>query len=116
MKKLLSTLCAISLLTAPFVAAITFTGCTTTEKQIAYQTLGAVGLAADNAMKAYAQGVKQGLVKPEERAKVAKMRLEFNVAYSLACDAASFNLQTFAPDDLIRVKNSLLALIVEVTQ
>lgn len=116
MKKLLSALCAITLFAMPMGVVMTSTGCTTSQKTTAYQTLGTVGLAVDNAMKAYAQGVRQGLVTPEERAKVAKVKLEFNAAYALACDSASFNFQTFAPDDLIKVKNSLLALIVEVTQ
>ena len=91
-------------------------GCTTTQKQTAYQTLSAVGLAVDNAMKAYADGVRLGLVTQEERARVAKLKMEFNISYGIACDAASYNYQAFAPEDLIKLKNSLLALLMEVTQ
>lgn len=91
-------------------------GCSTTEKKAAYQTLASVGMAVDNAMKAYAQGVKQGLVTPEERVKVQKAKQEFNAAYILACDAAAFNYETFAPAELVTLKNSILGLIVEVTQ
>lgn len=116
MKKLLSTICAITLFAMPIGVVITSTGCTTSQKVTAYQTLASVGIAVDNAMKAYAQGVQKGLVTPDERAKVSILKMQYNAAYIVACDAASFNYQTFAPDDLIKVKNSLLALLVEVTQ
>lgn len=91
-------------------------GCSTSQKKAAYQTLATVGMAVDNAMKGYAQGVQKGLVKPENRVRVAEAKLEFNAAYNTACDAASFDYQTFAPTDLIKMKDSLLTLILEVTQ
>jgi len=97
-----------TIVTSTFVTV----GCATSPRRATYNTLATIGAAVDKSMKMYSDAVLAGRITPEQREKVRDIKNQYNRIYVAACSAAAFDYESAAPEDLIKIKNELLDLIV----
>lgn len=101
---------AVLLLAMP-LAPVGWTGmtCTSKQQQITYQTLATIGSAVNTAYSAYMDQVVSG--RATLNPSVAKAYDDFQKAYAVAVSAASMNPQAIAPQNVIDLANTVLALV-----
>lgn len=92
------------------ILAMCIVGCTTPQ-QGAYKTLAAVGMSVDKAMYSIAAAKKAGKVSDDDWYKIRVLKLDFNAAYTLACDMAGYDYGQFAPEQLLVIQSRLLETI-----
>lgn len=97
MKKLLL---AVLLVCLPLSVAVTQTGCVTTPRTVAYNTLKATAVTVDNAYMAFWDLVVAGKVPTDTQAKVQSLRAKYQAAFASAVVLAKFDYNTATPADV----------------
>lgn len=87
----------------------TQTGCSTTTKAAAYQTLAGVASAVETAYRAYMAAVVAGKVSLEDQRKVRVAKRKYEVAFVAAVDVAKADLTVLAPEDVVQLAGELSA-------
>lgn len=114
MKRLRILLLSLLLLGAPLLPVVVNTGCTTTQKTIAYKSLASVKETVDAAMKAYAHMVDAGQVSAGTEVKVRALHEKFRLSFKAAVQAAMMDYGTPAPSDVIETYTALLNAVKEI--
>lgn len=87
------------------------TGCTTSQKTLVYNTLAAVELTVDTAMKAYADRVVAGKVDAATQVKVRDAYSRYQASFGAAVAAAQLNLAKPASNEVQILASSLVTII-----
>ncbi len=95
--------------------ALVETGCTTSQKAVAYKTLNVTALTVDAALKAYADALVKEKVDQATQIKVYYAKARYEMAFKLAIEAARGDVTKLTPDDVQRIADELLTLIIAVT-
>ncbi len=93
---------ALSLLLAMFC-----TGCTTSQKTVAFQTLSGVNNTVTAALQAYSDLLVKGKVDQATQIKVLSVKLRYQDAFKLALTAAMGNGDVPAQTDVVALANEL---------
>lgn len=80
-------------------------------KNKSYKTLNAIADMVNTAKRAYAAAEVQGLVTPEQTARVIELDTRYRAAMRQAVVAARFNYSTAAPEDVALLATDLATLI-----
>lgn len=91
-------------------------GCTVSQKTTAYRSLAAIATTVDAGMKAYADAVVAHKVPEDTQAKVKDIHGRYSAALQAAILASRFETQGAAPEDVQRLANELLDLVVAAVQ
>jgi hypothetical protein len=97
-----------SLLTSPVVF---LSGCATSSRKVAYQTLASVEATVDAAMQRYADLVVRGQVPADIQAKVKQAYEAYQTAFHAAVTAAQLNVNSAAPADVAKLGDDVANLI-----
>ncbi len=92
------------------VPTIQLTGCTTTQKTVAYNTLDAVAHTVDAALMAFNDARVQGKVDDATYMKATELKAKYESAFVVAFTTAHANLTAPAPQDLATIAASLVEL------
>ncbi len=87
--------------------ALVETGCTTSQKNVAFQTLNAVNNTVTAALQAYADLLVAGKVDQATQIKVLSVKLRYQDAFKLALTAARGNGDVPAQTDVVALANEL---------
>ena len=98
-----------------FAVALLLGGCTTTQQQKAYQTLGSVVYSVDGARKAYADAINLGQISVEQQKKVDGLIADYQLGMNTALDVAQNNLLTLAPDEVALLASRVVTTIIILT-
>lgn len=110
MKKLfLSGLFALSIIFG--FAAITNTGCKTSQQRISYNTLYSVQTVTVGAFDGYVAQVIKGNIPTNSLPQVSRKFNIFQASYRVALDAVQYNTNALAPDSLLVISGDLINLI-----
>jgi hypothetical protein len=115
MKLLKSLTAALLISVIPITTCISITGCSTSQKQVAYQSLKTVGLSTRNAMFSLAEGYHKKLVSQEDWDKVKNTYdTKFLPSYNLACDIAAQDFNRMAPADVIALSTYVITTVEQI--
>ena len=97
------------------VVGLLLGGCTTTQQQRTYQTLGSITWAVDGARKSYADAINLGQVSAAKQVQIDRLIVDYQLAMNTALDVAQFNLLAPAPDKVAalaaKVTTTIIVLI-----
>ncbi len=96
------------------LAPVAFTGCTTTQTRVTYNSLFSVGTAVNSAYAAYNDQVVAG--KATFSPNVAKAYNDFQSVFNVAVTAASTNPNAIAPQNVVDSANAVYAAIKQFTK
>lgn len=111
MKKLFTALFCLSLLTATISLPLVVGGCGTTKQQAAYKTIYSVQAATVAAYNAYLDAVVSGKAPTNNVPGVSKKFNQFQSATIVALDAAQWNTNSPASEQLSTLSADLISLI-----
>ncbi len=82
---------------APLSFTVTFTGCTTSQKGIAFKTLSATAATVDSMMSAYSDRVVAGKVDQATQVRVLQAKGNYELAFKLAVESTNGFLDVPTP-------------------
>ncbi len=109
-------LLALLLACAPLAFVAGTTGCTTSQKAVAYKSLMVVASSVDAAMRAFADAVVAGKVGAATQAEVRDLHGRYSKAMQAAVAAARFDTASPTPDTVQALASQLLSLITSVVK
>jgi hypothetical protein len=92
-------------------AAITNTGCKTSQQRISYNTLYSVQSVTVGAFDSYVAQVIKGNIPTNSLPQVSRKFNVFQAAFAVALDAVQYNTNALAPDNLMVISGDLINLI-----
>ncbi len=98
---------ALLLALAPLAYVAGIAGCTTSQKAVAYKTLGAIAATVDTLLKPYADLVVAGKVDAATQIRIGELKTKYSVAFNAAVTVARGDLTKLAPEDVQNLANTL---------
>lgn len=112
MKRILTIIFSLALITVPVSLPLVVTGCKNTTKEAkVYYTLKDTWIVASTAYREYAARAVSGKISAEKQAQVDQMWNQFRKDYRAALIASKTKGDAIAPESLTVLKNQLLNLL-----
>ena len=108
---LLSILIAVLIMPGSIAVCLSTSGCTTTQRTVAYNSLYSVEKVTTGAYDSYLDSVIQGISTTNGVPRVSKAYNHFHASFLLALDSVQFNTNAIAPASLVVESGDIINLI-----